>query len=42
LGVVYADQALAEYDMAGRPTAELPEENPVVQSAFAMFDKIVH
>ncbi|MFP4049688.1 MAG: AAA family ATPase [Desulfovermiculus sp.] len=42
LGVVYADQALAEYDMTGRPTAELPEENPVVQSAFAMFDKIVH
>ncbi|MFP4429017.1 MAG: AAA family ATPase [Desulfovermiculus sp.] len=41
LGTVYADQTLAEYDMAGRPTAELPEDSPVVQSAFAMFDKIV-
>jgi CO dehydrogenase maturation factor len=41
LGVVYADQTLAEYDMTGRPTAELPEDNPVVQSAFAMFDRIV-
>jgi hypothetical protein len=39
--VVYADQTLAEYDMTGRPTAELPEDNPVVQSAFAMFDTIV-
>jgi CO dehydrogenase maturation factor len=41
LGTVRADQTLAEYDMTGRPTAELPEDNPVVQSAFAMFDKIV-
>ena len=41
LGTVGADQTLAEYDMTGRPTAELPEDNPVVQSAFAMFDKIV-
>jgi len=41
LGTVCADSTLAEYDMAGRPTAELPEDNPVVQRVFAMFDKIV-
>jgi len=41
LGTVYADSTLAEYDMAGRPTAELPEDNPVVQRAFAMFEQIV-
>ena len=41
LGTVPADQTLAEYDMSGRPTAELPEDNPVVQNAFGMFDRIV-
>ncbi|MFO7803582.1 MAG: AAA family ATPase [Desulfovermiculus sp.] len=41
LGSVNADQTLTEYDMAGRPTVELPEDNPVVQKAFALFDKIV-
>lgn len=41
LGTVNADQTLTEYDMAGRPTAELPEDNEVVQKAFALFDQIV-
>ncbi len=41
LGSVDADQTLTEYDMAGRPTVELPEDNPVVQKAFALFDQIV-
>jgi len=41
LGTVNADQTLTEYDMAGRPTAELPEDNKVVQKAFALFDQIV-
>ncbi|MDZ7759767.1 MAG: AAA family ATPase [Desulfovermiculus sp.] len=41
LGTVYADPTLAEYDMTGQPTVQLPEDNPVVQRVFALFDKIV-
>ena len=41
LGTVPADPTLAEFDMSGRPTSELPEDNPVVQRAFGMFERII-
>ncbi len=40
-GVLPADEAVYEYDHAGRPTVELPEDTPVVRAAFDIFDKIM-
>lgn len=41
LGTVRQDDALEEFDMAGRPTFQLPEDNPAVQDAYALFQRIV-
>jgi CO dehydrogenase maturation factor len=41
LGTIPEDETVYEYDLHGRPTIALPEENPAVTAAFAMFQKIV-
>jgi len=40
-GTIPEDQAVYEYDLNGRPTVELPEDNPAVKEAFKIFDTIV-
>ncbi|CAN2040309.1 Uncharacterized ATP-binding protein MJ0685 [Candidatus Magnetomoraceae bacterium gMMP-15] len=39
-GILPADEMLYEYDMNGRPTIDLPEDNPVVAGVFKIFDKM--
>ncbi len=41
LGTVRQDETLEEFDMAGKPTFQLPEDNPAVQDAYALFQRIV-
>ncbi len=41
LGTVRQDETLEEYDLTGTPTFMLPEDNPAVQDAFALFQKVV-
>ena len=41
LGYIYEDETIQEYDLEGKPTFDLPEDNPAVQSAFSLFDKII-
>ena len=41
LGTVLEDETLYEYDLEGKPTIEMPLETPAVQSAFAIFDKML-
>jgi len=41
LGYIYEDETIQEYDLEGKPTFDLPEDNPAVQTAFALFDKII-
>jgi CO dehydrogenase maturation factor len=36
-----ADDTLADYDMEGRPTATLPEDNPAVTAAFELFEELL-
>jgi len=40
-GTVPSDSAIYEYDFKGRPSIEIPEDNPSVIEAFKIFDKIV-
>ncbi len=40
LGTIQADPTIQEFDLQGRPTYELPEDNPALRSAFALFDKL--
>ena len=40
-GIVPDDEELAKYDLAGKPVAALPAENPVVIAAFDIFKKIL-
>lgn len=41
LGAVPADDMVYDFDFEGRPTIELPEDNAVVQAAFAAFEKFM-
>jgi CO dehydrogenase maturation factor len=41
LGTVREDETLQEYDLEGRPSFELPEDNPAVQDAFALFQRLI-
>ncbi len=36
-----ADPLLAQFDMEGKPTSQLPKDSKVVQAAWALFDKVV-
>ena len=40
LGVVPQDEAVYEYDCAGRPTASLPDDNPVKVALYAILDQL--
>ena len=40
-GTIPADDTVYEYDLNGRPTAEIPEDNPALKAAFAIFEKII-
>lgn len=40
-GLIPEDNMVYEYDLEGRPTIELPEENKSVKAAFEIFDKII-
>lgn len=40
-GTVPADQTVYEYDLDGKPTVSIPDDNPAVQAAFGIFDKII-
>jgi CO dehydrogenase maturation factor len=41
VGTIPEDDTLYDYDLNGRPTIEMPEDNPAVQAAFKIFEKIV-
>lgn len=41
-GTVPTDDSIYEFDLAGRPTIELPEDNQSVQAAYRIFDKILN
>ena len=40
-GTIPEDQTVYEFDLEGRATIALPEDNDAVQSAFDIFDKII-
>jgi CO dehydrogenase maturation factor len=40
-GVLPEDDAVYDYDLKGKPMIELPDDNPVVQAAFDIFEKIM-
>ncbi len=40
-GTVPEDETVYEYDLNGRPTVEMPEDNPALKAAYEIFDKII-
>ena len=40
-GTIPADDTVYEYDLNGRPTVEIPDDNPAVKAAFDIFAKIL-
>jgi len=40
-GTIPKDDVLYEFDMNGNPTANLPNDNPALSTAFKIFDKII-
>ena len=40
-GTVPADDAIYEFDLEGRPTIEIPDENKAIQAAFTIFSKVL-
>jgi CO dehydrogenase maturation factor len=42
MGTIPEDSAVYEYDLNGRPTIELPDDNRAVKAAFMIFDKIIN
>ena len=40
-GTIPEDNTVYEYDLNGRPTIEMPEDNRAVQAAFEIFEKII-
>lgn len=40
-GTISENQSVYEYDLNGQPTIEMPEDNPAVKEAFAIFDRII-
>ncbi len=41
IGTIPEDDTLYEFDLDGRPTIEMPEDNEAVKAAFTIFDKII-
>ncbi|MDM8518068.1 AAA family ATPase [Desulfobacterales bacterium HSG16] len=40
-GTIPADNMVYEFDLNGRPTVEMPEDNPAIRAAFDIFEKII-
>ena len=40
-GTIPEDQTVYEFDLEGRPTIELPNDNPAIEAAYEIFDKIL-
>ncbi|MDF1592927.1 MAG: AAA family ATPase [Desulfobacterales bacterium] len=40
-GTIPENQSVYEYDLNGQPTIEMPEDNPAVKEAFAIFDRVI-
>ena len=40
-GSIPADDTVYDFDLKGRPTAELPADNPAVSAAYRIFDQII-
>jgi CO dehydrogenase maturation factor len=40
-GTIPEDDTVYTYDLQGRPTIEMPEDNAAIQAAFDIFDKII-
>ncbi len=40
-GTIPEDRTVYEYDLNGRPTIEIPENNPAVKAAFEIFAKLI-
>jgi CO dehydrogenase maturation factor len=40
-GTIPEDNMVYEFDLNGRPTVDLPDDNPAIQSAYAIFDRIL-
>jgi len=40
-GTVPDDETVYKYDLEGRPTIQIPEDNPAVQAAFGIFDRVI-
>ena len=40
-GTIPEDDTVYEFDLDGRPTVELPDDNPAIQAAFEIFDRII-
>ena len=40
-GIIPEDQTVYEFDLEGRPTIELPDDNPAIRAAFKIFDTIL-
>ncbi len=41
LGAVPEDDTVYDFDLHGKPTILLPDENPAVTAAFSLFDKVI-
>ncbi len=40
-GIIPADDTVYEFDLQGRPTIEIKEDNDAVKAAFSIFDKLI-
>ncbi|MCG6892600.1 MAG: AAA family ATPase [Desulfobacteraceae bacterium] len=41
IGTIPEDPAIYDFDLNGRPTIEIPAENPALQAAYGIFERIV-
>ena len=41
-GSIPEDETVYEFDLEGRPTIELPDDNPAIRAAFSIFDNILN
>lgn len=41
VGIVPEDEEVARFDLEGRPTAEISEDNPALQAAYAVFQRLM-
>ncbi len=41
-GIIPEDSTVYDFDLEGRATIELPDDNPAIQAAFSIFDNILN